>query len=40
MLAALSFVTPLMLAGMALVSLPVIAHLLNWRTRRRIVFPT
>ncbi|MDK1031387.1 MAG: BatA and WFA domain-containing protein [Planctomycetia bacterium] len=38
--AGISFISPLMLAGAALVSLPIIAHLLSRRTRRRIVFPT
>jgi len=38
--AAISFVTPAMLAGMALAGLPLAAHLLTRRTRRRIVFPT
>ena len=40
MFAALSFTTPLMLAGTAAVGVPILAHLLNRRTRRRIVFPT
>ncbi len=39
-LAAISFAAPAMLAGMGLVALPITAHLLTRRTRRRIVFPT
>lgn len=39
-LAAISFASPLMLVGLAGVALPIVAHLLNRRTRRRIVFPT
>lgn len=39
-LSALTFMSPAMLAGGALVALPVIAHLLGRRARRRIVFPT
>ncbi len=40
MLAAISFLTPAMLAGMGLVALPIAAHLLNRRVRRRLLFPT
>jgi hypothetical protein len=40
LLAWITFVSPWMLGGLALVALPVIAHLLSRRTRRRIVFPT
>lgn len=40
MIAAMAFTNPLLLAGMSLVALPVIAHLLNRRARRQIVFPT
>jgi len=40
MLAALGFISPWMLAGAALAALPVAAHLLSRRTRRRVVFPT
>ena len=39
-LGALSFTTPLMLWGMAAVSLPLVAHLMNRRIRRQIIFPT
>ncbi len=39
-LAGISFLSPVMLWGGALVSLPIAAHLLTRRTRRRIVFPT
>ncbi|MCY2929614.1 MAG: BatA and WFA domain-containing protein, partial [Planctomycetota bacterium] len=40
MIAAMAFTNPLLLAGMSLAALPVIAHLLNRRARRKIVFPT
>lgn len=39
-LALIELTTPAMLGGLALLSLPVIAHLLNRHARRRIVFPT
>ena len=39
-LAAISFIAPAMLFGTALAALPIAAHLLSRRTRRRIVFPT
>lgn len=39
-LASISLVAPAMLGGLALLSLPVIAHLLNRRARRHIVFPS
>src|SRR5579863_5059373 len=39
-LAFIELTTPAMLGGMALLSLPVIAHLLNRRARRAVVFPT
>ena len=39
-LAFVSFAAPVMLAGLALLSLPVIAHLLNRRARRQVVFPS
>ena len=39
-IATISFTNPLLLAGMALAALPIVAHLLNRRARRRIVFPT
>ncbi|MBB6429557.1 BatA domain-containing protein [Algisphaera agarilytica] len=39
-LAIISLTTPAMLLGAALVALPIVAHLLNRRTRRRIVFPS
>ena len=32
--------TPALLAGLALIALPVVAHLLNRRARRRVVFPS
>lgn len=38
--AAISLTSPVMLLGMAAVAGPVIAHLMNRRTRRKIVFPT
>lgn len=40
MLAFLTFTTPLLLAGMALLSLPLAAHLLQRHARRELVFPT
>lgn len=39
LLAALALTTPLMLLGGLLVTLPVIAHLLNRKAKRRLVFP-
>jgi hypothetical protein len=39
-LASIAFTNPLLLLGLAGASLPVLAHLLNRRTRRTIVFPT
>lgn len=39
-IASITFTTPLMLLGMAGAALPIAAHLLHRRTRRRIVFPT
>lgn len=39
-LAAISLTTAAMLGGLALVALPVVAHLLNRRTRRHILFPS
>ncbi len=39
-LAAISLLAPVMLAGLVLASLPVLAHLLNRRARRTLVFPT
>jgi len=40
LLAFLELTTPAMLGGLALLSLPVVAHLLNRRARRPIVFPS
>jgi hypothetical protein len=40
LLATLSLTTPLMLWGVALVALPLIAHLFHRRARRRVIFPT
>ncbi|MBI1370574.1 MAG: hypothetical protein GC162_18205 [Planctomycetes bacterium] len=40
MLAVISLTSPLMLLGVSAAALPLIAHLLNRRARRRIVFPT
>jgi len=40
LIAFLELTTPAMLGGLALLSLPVIAHLLNRRARRPIVFPS
>ena len=40
LLATLSLTTPFMLWGVALVALPLIAHLLHRRARRRVIFPT
>ena len=40
LLAFISLTTPLMLAGLALLSLPVAAHLLNRHARRTVVFPS
>ncbi|QDT94973.1 vWA domain-containing protein [Gimesia aquarii] len=39
-LALIELTTPAMLAGLGLLSLPLIAHLMNRHARRRIVFPT
>lgn len=39
-IASLSFAAPLLAGGLALLALPLIAHLLNRRVRRRIVFPS
>lgn len=39
-LAAVSFTTPAMLFGAALIVWPIVAHLLNRRARQRIVFPS
>lgn len=39
-LAIIEWTTPAMLGGLALLALPLIAHLLNRHARRRIVFPT
>ena len=36
----ITLASPAMLGGLVLVALPIAAHLLNRRTRRRIVFPT
>ncbi len=36
----LELTTPAMLGGLALLSLPIVAHLLNRRARQAIVFPT
>jgi hypothetical protein len=40
LLAFLELTTPALLGGLALLSLPVVAHLLNRRARQAIVFPT
>ena len=40
MLAFISLTTPILLGGLALITLPVIAHLLHRRSRREIVFPS
>jgi len=40
MLAFLSLTTPLLLAGLTLLSLPVLAHLIQRHSQRRIVFPS
>jgi hypothetical protein len=40
MLAFLQFTTPLLLAGLGLLSLPIIAHLLQRHARKELVFPT
>ena len=40
LLASIAFINPWLLAGLAGASLPVLAHLLTRRTRKRIVFPT
>ncbi len=40
MFAFISITTPLLLAGFGLLSLPIVAHLLQRRSRRQIVFPT
>ncbi|MFW6059809.1 MAG: BatA domain-containing protein [Phycisphaeraceae bacterium] len=39
-LAAVGFVTPLMIGGAVLVTLPILAHLLNRRARRKVIFPS
>jgi len=39
-LAAISLTVPAMLGGLALLGLPILAHLLHRRARRRIVFPS
>lgn len=39
-LAALTLTTPAMLAGIALIGLPILAHLMFRRARRKITFPT
>src|SRR5690606_32767789 len=38
-LAAMSLFAPALLGGLALLSLPVLAHLLNRRAKRTVVFP-
>ena len=40
LLAFIELTTPAMLSGLALLSLPIVAHLLNRRARQAIVFPT
>ena len=40
MLAVISLTTPVMLGGLTLLALPVLAHLLNRKARRRLIFPT
>ncbi len=40
LLALIELTTPAMLGGLALLSLPIVAHLLNRRARQAIVFPT
>lgn len=40
MLAAIEWVTPALLGGLALLVLPLIAHLLHKRSRQQVVFPT
>ncbi|HEX4071745.1 MAG TPA: BatA and WFA domain-containing protein [Planctomycetaceae bacterium] len=40
LLAFIELTTPAMLGGLALLSLPIVAHLLNRRARQAIVFPT
>src|SRR5580704_2121687 len=40
LLAFLELTTPALLGGLALLSLPIVAHLLNRRSRHAIVFPT
>lgn len=40
MLGVISFLSPAMLGGIALAALPVVAHLMSRRTRRKLVFPT
>lgn len=40
LLAFISFTTPVMLGGLALLALPIIAHALNRHAQRRVVFPT
>lgn len=39
-LAAISLTTPVMLFGAALITLPIVAHLLNRKARQRVVFPS
>jgi hypothetical protein len=39
-LSAISLTTPAMVMGMILIALPIAAHLMNRRTRRRVVFPS
>ena len=39
-LSAINFVAPAMFFGLGLLTLPIAAHLLNRRARRRVVFPT
>ena len=40
LLAVFTFAAPALFGGLALLALPLIAHLLHRRTRQRIVFPT
>lgn len=39
-LSAITLTTPAMVMGMGLIALPIAAHLMNRRTRRRVVFPS
>jgi len=39
-LAAIGWTTPALLGGVALVALPIVAHLLNRRAKRKVVFPS